>query len=203
MVFLQLTNTVEVEKIIKTLNEQSAGGIYGVSNQVIKKLSPFLSLPYAHIFNNPIEIGIYPDDFKKATIVPIHKNGDTINKSNYRPISLISNFAKIFEKLIKVRLTSYLNKHKILSDRQFGFCDGISTNDAIAYVTSFLYNSLDKSLKPLAIFRDLAKAFDTVDHDILLEKLYYIGIRGVTYKSFKSYLTGRQAATRINDITSD
>lgn len=201
--FFEPTDTVEVNKIINTLNDQSAGGIDGVSNVVIKTLSQFLLLPISCIFNKSIEMGIYPDHFKIAVIVPIYKSGDITNKTNYRPISLTSNFAKIFEKLIKIRLTSFMDKNKILSNRQFGFRDGISTNDAIAFVTNFIYNNLDKSLKPLAVFLDLAKAFDTVDHAILLDKLCTIGIRGTPLKFFESYLSHRQATTRVNNVMSD
>ena len=95
-----------------------------------------------------------------------------------------------------------MDKNKILSNRQFGFRDGISTNDAIAFVTNYTYNILDKSLKPLAVFLDLAKAFDTVGHALLLDKLC-TGIRGTRLKFFESYLTDRQATTRVNNVMSD
>ena len=125
--FIQPTDPTEIQKIIKTLVDQTAAGMDGIGNKIIKLLSDHLSKSFTHIFNLSVENGYYPKHFKKAVIIPIYKNGSRDNVSNYRPISLTSNFAKIFEKLIKIRLNSFLTKHNIISEKQFGFKGGVFT----------------------------------------------------------------------------
>ena len=145
-----------------------------------------------------MEKGIWPNELKKAEITPIHKAKDKHSPNNYRPISLISNIAKIFEKLIHLRLLSFFNKYKIISDKQFGFRKNKSTKDALNLITNLIYDQLDSS-EPIAVtFLDLAKAFDTVDDQILLDKLYNLGIRGNAHKLLKSYLTNREQRVKIN-----
>lgn len=111
---------------------------------------------------------IFPDNLKVAVIKPIFKAGDRKNLNNYRPISLPNNFAKILEKIIKIRLISFPEKNKLLSKNQYGFRPGIGTEDALFSTTQFIFNELDNSNKVIAIFLDLKKAFDTVNHKILL-----------------------------------
>ena len=123
-------------------------------------------------------------------------------ETNYRPISIVSNFAKIIEKIIYKRLNNFLEKFNILSQMQFGFRKGIGTNCALYYVTEYLYNNLDKSRPTIAVFLDLAKAFDTVNHKLLLEKLYYYGVRGTAYNLMKNYLSGRTQFVKIGKIKS-
>ena len=138
--------------------------------------------PLIYIFNLANSEGVFPMHFKKAIIIPTYKSGDKKLTTNYRPISLTSNIAKIFEKILKIRLVNYITKFNLISYRQFGLQTGISTNDAIAYVTNYIYEKLDQSLKPLAIFLDMTKAFDTVSHRILLDKLEALRIRGLAHK---------------------
>lgn len=141
--------------------------------------------------------------FKTSIVRPIYKKGNKLDPSNYRPISLITNFTKIFEKIIKKRLTAYLQKYKIISAKQYGFQAGISTQDAIVSLTEKIYNSLDQQMPSLAVFLDLAKAFDTVSISLLAESLEDLGIRGVNLKLFKSYLTDRIQYVSVNGVHSD
>ena len=106
------------------------------------------------------ETGIYPDHFKETEIIPVHKTGEKNNTNNYRPIALISNLAKIIEKIMHHRLLSFLSKHNILSKCQFGFRPNIGTNEALAHVSDLLHSKLDKSLPTIGVFLDLVKAFD-------------------------------------------
>jgi Reverse transcriptase (RNA-dependent DNA polymerase) len=122
---------------------------------------------------------------------------------NYRPISLLSQLSKILEKCLKKRLMSFLNANNLISSNQFGFIKNKCTDDAIFQLTSNLYKALDNSEKALAIFLDLAKAFDTVNHSILLSKMEDIGIRGLPLTLFKNYLSSRMQLVKIGDTLSN
>lgn len=135
--------------------------------------------------------------------MPIFKSGDKKLATNYRPISLISNIAKLFEKLIHHRIYKFLDKHKIFSDKQFGFRKNIGTKDALSYVTNHIINSMNSNKKTVGTFIDLAKAFDTVNHEILLQKLERYGVRGSPKDLLKSYLSNRYQKVRINGTYSN
>lgn len=135
-------------------------------------------------------------------IVPLFKSGDRHLASNYRPISLISNPAKIFEKALKVRIMDFLDRNQLLSKMQFGFRVGVSTDDALAHVSKFIYDKLDRSIPAIAIFLDLAKAFDTVNHALLLRKLENFGFRGITNCLFADYLAERTQVVLFKNVKS-
>ena len=141
---------------------------------------------------------------KLSKAIPVFKEkGSNIECSNYRPISLLSNINKIFEKLMYKRLYNFLTKHNCIYKSQFRFLKHHSANHALIDLTENIRKSLDKSEFAVGIFIDLQKAFDTVDHKILLEKLNYYGIRGVANNWFKSYLTNRLQFVSINGFNSD
>ena len=140
---------------------------------------------------------------KIAKVIPIFKNkGDQLLVCNYRPISLLSNINKIFEKLVYSRLYSFSNLHYCIYDLQFGFREKHSTNHALFSLTEMIRGALDDGNFACGIFIDLQKAFDTVDHHILLKKLEYYGIRGLANNWFRSYLTNRQQFVSINGFDS-
>ena len=169
----------------------------------MKKLSKYIIIPVEHIFNLCIEKSIWSKQLKIAEVVPIFKSGDKNLATNYRPISLISNIAKLLEKIIHCRLLSFLNKNKILIDNQFGFRKNKGTKDALALITIIIYNNLNNKTPTIATFLDLAKAFDTVNHKILLLKLETYGIRGITLNLLKDYLNGRSQVVKIKDHLSN
>ena len=134
----------------------------------------------------------WPEQLKCAEVVPVFKSGNKHLATNYRPISLIFNIAKIMEKLIQNRLIDFLNKNNVISDKQFGFMKNKGTKDALAFLTNYIYNNLNYDKHIITTFIDLAKAFDTVNHNILLNKLENYGIRGLPLKLMESYLNNRK-----------
>ena len=132
----------------------------------------------SNIFNKCIQDGVFPSKLEVAKITPIHKGGCTFKATNYRPISVLSPFSKIFEKIIYKRLNKYLTRHNILAKEQFGYRAKHSTNHVIADVTNKLQNYRDNKHFTCLILLHYSKAFDTVDHQIVLNKLQKYGIRG-------------------------
>ena len=145
-----------------------------------------------HVFNLSITNGVVPLQLKIAKIVPIFKSGLKTNIDNYRPISLLSTFSKILEKIIASRLTIFLNNNDILSSWQFGFRAKHSTVHPMVHLMNFIADSSNRKKHSIAIFCDLKKAFDTCNHLILLNKLKKYGIKGLELEWFRSYLTGRK-----------
>ena len=127
-----------------------------------------LCVPLAKILNNSIERGIYPEKLKIAKVVPIFKSDGETDTNNYRPISLLSIFTRIFEKLMHTRLSSYLDINNIICDSQYGFSQQHSTEHAILDIINRIQSYMDKNLFSCGVFIDLSKAFDTVDHDIII-----------------------------------
>ena len=122
-------------------------------------------------------MGLFPDNLKTAKVVPVHKTGDKCNPSNYRPISLLTTFSKVFEKLIYSRAEAFLNKHSLIALTQYGFRAGHSTKHAFTDVITSIYDNINTNQHTGLIFLDIKKAFDTVNHKILIKKLEHYGIR--------------------------
>ena len=198
----------EVKLEISRIPNNKSHGLYSCPTQILKCSSNVISNTLAEIINLSISTGIYPNKLKMAKIVPIFKTDDNTDPSNYRPISLLSNFNRIFENLIFKRMESFIAQHNMLSPSQYGFRKTFSTQHAILDIVSTIQTNMDQRLFSCGVFIDLKKAFDTVDHKILLHKLDHYGFRGVINKWFSSYLQGRTQTTQIasyisarNDIT--
>ena len=156
---------------------------------------------FAHltdIFNYIIAKGIMPTDLKKSKIIPIYKNGSRKDINNYRPISLLSYLDKIIEKAIHNRVSNFLNKNKLLCINQFGFRKNHSTELALLSLMERVYRGIDNKEWIMLISIDFRKAFDVINHDILLKKLNHIGIRGNINDWFSSYLSNRRHQTCVN-----
>lgn len=202
----QLTNITEDEVVqtIATLNEKKSTKIDDIPSKFLKYSNILIAPILTKLFNKCINQGIYPECLKIAQIIPIYKRKNSkFECTNYRPISMLSQLSKIFEKLIAKRITHYLMKFNLLTDCQFGFREGYSTNTAIIDIYDELLSNRDKKMHTCAIFLDFQKAFDSVDHRILLTKLEKIfGIRGTPLDLLKSYLDGRKQFTTVNGINS-
>ena len=135
--------------------------------------------------------GIFPDELKIAKVIPLFKSGKRHDLSNYRPISILPLFSKIFEKLIHVRLTSFFDTNNVLSENQFGFRRKHSTVHALNTAISSITKSMNDKSYSIGLFIDFSKAFDTIKHDILLSKLEHYGIRGPALDLLTDYLTNR------------
>ena len=197
------TTLAEVVKLIRSLQIHKAAGPDGITSYIIKKTETVLAPVLVKLFNKCLVQGTFPDSLKIAKIVPLHKGGAKEQPTNYRPISLLPQFSKLLEKIIKNRLSSFLDKNNILTKHQFGFRKSHSTELAITSIQDTLLKNLDDGKLTCTVFLDLAKAFDSVDHSILLKKLEKYGIRGTPLQLLKSYLTNRQHLTKLNDIESD
>jgi hypothetical protein len=193
----------EILKIIDKFDYKKGPGHDGINNLIIKKIAKEVCAPLATIFNLSISNGIVPTDLKLAKVVPIYKKGDPELYSNYRPVSMLPCFSKILERLVFNRCLSFIDKYKILNDRQFGFRKGYSTEMAIIDLVDKIYNAVDLNETTLSIYLDLSKAFDTINHDILLYKLEHYGFRGITLKWFNNYLSDRQQYVHYNLCKSD
>ena len=147
--------------------------------------------------------GKYPSKPKISKVTPIYKCDCDTDPNNYRPISLLSVFNNIFEKLIYKRLIKFINKHNLLFDSQYGFRKEFSNHHAMLDKVSSIQSNIDQKLFSCAIFIDLKKAFDTVDHDILIWKLFHYGFRGITSEWMKSYLKGRSQTTSVGGSVSN
>lgn len=201
--YLTPVEASDVEKIIHKLKNNASPGTDNISNYTLKQIAQYIAEPLADIINKIFVTGTFPNHFKIAKLKPIFKGGDKTKPSNYRPISLLSNLAKIAEKLIKVRLINFLDKNNIIEEQQFGFQRNKSTEDALCSFVNQISNNLNKRNKTMSIFLDLSKAFDTIPHETLFKKLHKIGIRGITLDLFKSYLQERSQILTLNSQKSN
>lgn len=198
------TTVREVTDTIKELVSKDSSGIDNFSTKVLKLLHPVLSEKLMIIINQSITTGIFPDKLKIAVVSPIYKNQNLdIHKFNsYRPISLLPAISKIFEKIIYKQTYNYFTNNQLFLNSQYGFRQGHSTEMASLELVDRIAKDIDAKKTPFSIFLDLSKAFDTLDHGILIEKLKYYGINGITLEWFKSYLTNRSQKLKFNDVYS-
>ena len=200
--FLNYTNSSEIFEVICKLDNKKSSGFDCISNNILKSSNIIIS-PYLEVlFNSCIYHGIFPDVFKIAQVIPLFKGGDKENCNNYRPISLLPAIGKLLEKLLFVRLTNHLNSYDILSKHQYGFRQNHSTELAVNDIHEKLLHNLDKGLNSCTVFLDLAKAFDSVDHSILIRKLCKYGVRGIALQLFASYLSNRCQFVKTNGVKS-
>ena len=201
--FLTPTDPDEISTIISSFKLNKSTGPNSIPNFILSRLHHKLSIPLAMLANMSFESGSCPLKLKIAKVIPIHKKGSELLVDNYRPISLLSNINKVFEKLVYKRLYNFLSNQNSFFELQFGFRAKHSTSHALISLTEKIREALDNKKHVCGIFVDLKKAFDTVDHEILLRKLAHYGIRGISNEWFRSYLTDRKQFVSINGYDSN
>ena len=192
----------EIHGIINSMDSNKSLGPNSIPIYIMKLCNDFVSSCLVKIVNLSFLTGIFPDLCKIAKVVPIFKKEDPLKCSNYRPISILPIFSKIFEKIIYTRMYAFLEENNLLQDKQFGFRSKHSTTHALISLTESIKNDLDNKEIVSGIFIDLEKAFDTVNHSILCNKLNYYGFRGKFNDLIKSYLTNRKQFVSINGYDS-
>lgn len=198
----QITND-ELRVYVNSLRGGSAPGYDGISANFLKNNFNAFCKPLLHIINLSLKTGIFPEVFKIAKVIPIYKSNDFTASSNYRPISLLSVFSKVLEKIVKDQLLSYLVINNILNNKQFGFQKSKNIADALFSLNESINKAISCGNKSLIMFLDLAKAFDSLDRTVLLKKMERIGIKGSAMNWFKTYLENRKQFVYINGSKSD
>ena len=195
--FLDSVSTWKIKQEIDQLNSSKSLGPFSIPVKLLKILKEYLAKSLEVLFNCSFATGVVPMSFKLARVIPIFKKGSQTCVSNYRPISLLSIFNKLLEKLMYKRLISYIEKKDILSKAQFGFRAKHSTSQAVSLITDKIQKAIEEGLFSCGIFLDLSKAFDTVNHKILISKLEHYGLRGIVKNWFVSYLEYRRQFVSI------
>uniref|UniRef100_A0A1Y1LAR2 Reverse transcriptase domain-containing protein n=1 Tax=Photinus pyralis TaxID=7054 RepID=A0A1Y1LAR2_PHOPY len=201
--FIHPVNVDEIDNLIKGLNNNNSVGYDNIPLFLIKENRDLLKYPLTEIINSSFSNGIFPTRLKIAKIIPLHKKGSKGDLNNYRPISLLSVISKIMEKAMKARLLRYLQSHNLIANNQYGFQQNKNTSVAIWNFMENIVKAMAEKQFVLGIFCDLSKAFDCVDHNIMLEKLSNCGIRGIAASWFQSYLCNRQQFTEITTLSEE
>ena len=201
--FMTPTDESKIYKVaLSCLKPNKSADYDNVKPSILRKVIHFIVKPLAYIINLSLHNGIVPDHLKIAKVIPIYKKGDPKASDNYRPVSVLSCFSKIFERIVYNRIHNFINKNNVMYKGQYGFRPGHSTELALTDAMDRLCDAMDKKMMSVGVFLDLSKAFDTIDHQILSMKLSHYGIRGVGLNWIKSYLSNRVQITTFNNVYS-
>jgi len=187
-----------------SIKPKLSSDINGLNMKFIQSIIHEIKVPLTFIFNLSIESGTFSDRLKTSKCIPIYKNkGDKTLLDNYRLVCLVDNFSKPFEKIMCSRLIDFLDESDFFSDSQFGFRKKLSTKHAVLAIINFITKNINENKFVLGVFIDVMKAFDSVDHEILFNKLENAGIRGIVLSWFKSYFKNRMQRVFLNNVFSD
>ena len=189
--------------LLKEINSTKATGLDEIPAKLVKIGADALAFPFTHVINEILNSGTFPSKLKKAKVIPVHKKGSTEDCNNYRPISILSVFSKIIEKVLNKQITDYLEEFSLLNSKQYGFRRNKNTASALIDLSNKAFSAMNQSKSVLGIFLDFSKAFDTIDHNILLVKLESMNFDFRSIELLKNYLYGRQQKTYVNGSYSD
>ena len=193
----------EVTRVVRSINVSKSSGLDNINSSSIKIAFEFLIPEITHMYNLSIQLASFPDSWKKALVIPIPKKGNLTNVQNYRPISLLPLPGKIMEKLVHQNISRYLESNSLLATEQHGFRKNHSTVHSIAQLTNYIHKRLDNKYPTLALFIDFKKAFDCVQHPVLLNKLENMNLELSATSWIKDYLSRRQQRVLANDTYSN
>ena len=194
---LQQVTVGIVSEILSCLNSSKATGLDNIPARFVKDGSKCIAYPLAHIFNLSLRSGIIPQDLKSARVTPLHKKNSKTEAGNYRPVSVLCIISKVLEKIVFLQIDKYLKEKDILYEHQSGFRSSHSTEACLIHLMDWIRMKSDKGNLVGMVLLDLQKAFDTVNHQILLQKLQAIGVNNSSLQWFQGYLSGR---TQLVDI---
>ena len=200
--FMTPCSQKEILELIQKLPAKTSSGYDNISNVLLKDIGYYIVSPLTVIFNESLMMGIFPDVMKLADVVPLYKAKEKFLETNYRPISLLTTMSKILEKVVYNRVYKFLNDNDQLYENQYRFRNQHSCDNAVCDVVSHLVKNLEASETSVALFLDLSKAFDTLDHDLLLHKMERYGLRGVVLDWFRSYLHDRKLRVKCKPTSS-
>ena len=198
----QTIDTYTVFHMLLSISASKATGLDKIPAKILKIAAPVIAQSLTNLFNYSIQTEIFPTEWKVAKIIPLHKSGPKNIVDNYRPISILSAISKIFEKILYKQLFAYLNNNNLISKHQFGFRPMHSTADALLHSTNEWYRNMDDGMLNIAVFLDLKKAFDTVNHEILIGKLSFLGMQPCALNLITSYLGNRLQRCYVNGYLS-
>ena len=201
--FISPFSATEIETLINSLKVGKSVGPCSIPIKLLKILCFYISHPFSEIVIKSFSTGVFPHKLKLAKVVPIHKKGSFDNPTNYRPMSLLSVFSKLIEKLMHQRLYKSLELCNVLYSLQLGFREKHSANHALISMTEAIKSTIDNKRFGCGVFIDLKNAFDTVNHDIVLKKLEHYGARGTAFDWFSSYLSNREQFVSVNGQVSE
>jgi len=196
--FRTVTNR-EVMKHLRNLKHKCAVGLDEIPSSFLKDTAYIIAKPLTHVINCSLRGGIVPEQFKQAKVTPVYKSGASDSFDNYRPISVLPAVSKILERCVHDQLMEHLENHNLLTASQFGFRKKRSTEHASVYFTDQIRKAMDNGLLTGAIYIDLSKAFDTISHSTLIEKLPDFGVTGITQDWFTNYLFSRHQRVICGD----
>ena len=199
----ECVNRDDISKIIDSLKPKTSCGIDNISCKILKFIKNEIIQPVTLIINQMINTGIFPDKLKLAKIIPLYKKGEKSLVNNYRPVSLLPVLSKVAERVMHNQLISHFNNNNYFYNCQYGFRKYHSTELATLELIDRITTKLDIGQTPINIYLDLSKAFDSLDHKILLHKLQYYGINGNALLLFQNYLTNRKHCVQYNDVYSE